>query len=73
MQEASGLRLGNFVKNDDGTICSIAALHKQADGQIAISSLCEPPGSKFNGYVEELYPIQLTKNILIDSGFDTSK
>lgn len=72
MQDSQGLRIGNFVKNSDGTICTVTALQKRDDGEIAISVSCIPSGSKFAGYVEELFPIELNQSVFAKAGFDIS-
>jgi hypothetical protein len=69
MLNDSDLRVGNLIKNHDGTICPVTHVSKREDGTIQVSALCHPPDSRFGGYVETFREIPIDIKVLEASGF----
>jgi len=63
------LRIGNLIKNLEGTFCKVESLTKVG----GIGATCNPVSKKYGGFVEEFDEIPLTEKILMDFGFEKIK
>ena len=68
MQQDYELRIGNLVKNEDGTICPVTQLLINDFG-LNVSARCNPVSKRTGGMIDKYYPIELTREILEAIGF----